>query len=272
MMGDMRHKLALVGAGKMGGALVRALLAREVLTPADIIAADVQQAAREALVASCPGVATTGDAAQAAGESAVLLIAVKPQDFDAALAPVAAARPPDQLIVSVMAGVRISRLAGLFGEDAPIVRVMPNIVCEVSEGAFGYAASAHVTGGQKATIDLWLNSIGVAEELPETLLDAVTGLSGSGPAFAAVFIDALADGGVAAGLPRAQAQRLAAQTVLGAARWVLKQGHPAELKEKVTSPGGTTVAGLRELEAGGLRSAVMEAVVAAARRAAELGD
>lgn len=272
MTGDTRHKLALVGAGKMGGALVRALIAREVLKPEDIIAADVQEPARDALAASCPGVATTAEAAHAAQGAAVLLIAVKPQDFDAALAPVVGARPPEQLIVSVMAGVPIRRLAGLFGDQTPIIRVMPNIVCEVYEGAFGYAAGPHVTGGQKAMLDLWLNSIGVAEEFAEELLDAVTGLSGSGPAFAALFIDALADGAVAAGMTRAKAQRLAAQTVLGAARWVLKEGHPADLKEKVASPGGTTIAGLRELEARGLRSAVMEAVVAAARRAGELGD
>lgn len=272
MTGEMRCELALIGAGKMGGALVRALVTREALRPGDIIAADVHPDARDALGASCPGIATTADAAQAAASAPVLMIAVKPQDLEAALAPAVAARPPHQLVVSVMAGVPIRRLADLLGEQTPIVRVMPNIVCEVYEGAFGYAVCPHVTDGQRAKVALWLNSIGVAEEFPEELLDAVTGLSGSGPAFAALFIDALADGGVAAGMPRAQAQRLAAQTALGAARWVLESGHPAQLKENVASPGGTTIAGLRELEARGLRSAVIEAVVAAARRAQELGD
>ena len=270
-MAQYRYKLGVAGAGKMGSALIKALVAREALRQQDIIAADVQPSAREGLLASCPQVTAVAEVAQAAADADVLLIAVKPQHFEAALEPAVAARPDGQLIVSVMAGIPISRIASLFGDHAPIVRAMPNIVCEVAEGAFGYAVNAHVSDEQKALVDLWLNSIGTAEELPEELLDAVTGLSGSGPAFAAMFIEALADGGVAAGLPRNVAQRLAAQTVLGAARWILEHDGPAQLKDMVCSPAGTTIAGVRALETGGIRAATMEAVIAAARRSQELG-
>lgn len=256
----------------MGRALIRALLANGLLTAEAITAADVQPAAREALLAACPGVTVTDRTEVVAAGCDVLLVAVKPQDFEAALQPAVPVRPLGQLVVSIMAGVPLSRLAALFGADAPLIRVMPNILCEVGEGAFGWAANARVSPEQKALVAGWLNGIGCAEELKEDLLDAVTGLSGSGPAFAAVFLEGLADGGVAAGLPRAVAQRLAAKTLQGVGRWVLAPdtGGPADLKDLVTSPGGTTVSGLRALEAGGARSAALEAVLAAAKRAREL--
>lgn len=265
-----RYKLGLIGAGKMGGALVRALLSRRQLQAAEVIAADPSTEARKRLEQACPGVTAVPDAT-ATANAETLMVAVKPQDFATAVAPVAAVRPPEQLVVSVMAGVRLARLGELLGAHSPIIRVMPNIVCEVAEGAFGYATSGTVTAAQRDLVHGWLNSIGVAEELPEGLLDAVTGLSGSGPAFVALVIEALADGGVAAGLPRQVAQRLAAQTVLGAARWVLTRDGPSVLKDMVCSPAGTTIAGLRKLEAAGLRSALMEAVVAATERSRELG-
>jgi pyrroline-5-carboxylate reductase len=264
-------QLGVIGAGKMGGALIRALIARGEVQPDQVIAADVVPMAREAIANACPGVTVVADLAEAVAKSAVLVVAVKPQDFEKALAPMKGSFPQGQLVVSIMAGVPLSRIAAVVGEGVPVVRVMPNIVCEVAEGAFGYAANEHVNGAQKALLDEWLNLIGAAEELKEDLLDAVTGLSGSGPAFVALFIEALADGGVAAGLPRKVAQRLAAQTALGAAKWVLECDGPAALKDMVCSPAGTTIAGVRALEAGGLRSATIEAVVAAAQRSRELG-
>ncbi len=270
-MADATYQLGVVGAGKMGGALIRSLIARGALTANQIIAADLVPAAREALQKACPEVTVVADAAQVVSQSAVVLIAVKPQDFETALAPAVSAQPSGQLVVSIMAGVPIARVAKLFGADAPILRVMPNLACEVAEGAFGYAANEHVTDDQKALVDGWLNSVGAAEELKESLLDAVTGLSGSGPAFVAIFIEALADGGVAAGLPRKVAQRLAAQTVLGTAKWVVECDGPALLKDMVCSPAGTTITGVRELEAAGFRSAAIEAVVAATERSRELG-
>jgi pyrroline-5-carboxylate reductase len=254
----------------MGSALVRGLVGRQALDAGQIIVTDVQPAALEALEASCPGVTVTRDVTQVAAQAQALLIAVKPQDAAAALVPLTGARPTGQLVISIMAGVPIARLSEMLGPDSAIVRAMPNVACEVLEGAFGYATNEHVTAEQAAQVAAWFGALGVAERLPEKLLDAVTGLSGSGPAFAALFIEALADGGVAAGLPRAVAQRLAAQTVLGSARWVLDKDGPAALKDAVCSPSGTTIAGVRQLESAGLRSGVIEAVVAATARSREL--
>jgi len=158
------------------------------------------------------------------------------------------------------------------GDGPCIVRVMPNICCTVGAAASAFAADGDVSDEQIEFVDALLSAAGEVVAVREELLDAVTGLSGSGPAFAAVFIEALADGGVKAGLPREQAQKLAAQTVLGAARWLLETGAgPAQLKDLVTSPGGTTIAGLAALEERGLRAATMSAVVAAAERSKELG-
>jgi len=149
--------------------------------------------------------------------------------------------------------------------------VMPNILCTVRESASAYATGPEVTEEQQAWIESLLGSAGLVLRVEERLLDAVTGLSGSGPAFAAVFCEALADGGVAAGLPRPVAVQLAAQVLLGTGRWVLEHGSPAQLKDAVTSPAGTTIAGLQALESGGLRSAALQAVRAAAQRSSELG-
>ena len=270
-MPDFAYKLGVVGAGKMGGALIRALVARNQLQPGKIAAVDSFPRALEQLRADCPDVVATDDLSLVAASSEILLIALKPQVFDSALQPVKGPRPAGQTLVSIMAGVSIARIVDYFGPATPVIRSMPNVCCEVAQGAFGYSASEHVSPEHRALVGCWFNAIGAAEELPESLLDAVTGLSGSGPAFVAVFIEALADGGVAAGLPRHVAQRLAAQTVLGASSWVMEQGGPAQLKDMVCSPAGTTITGLRALEARGLRSATIEAVVAAAERSRQLG-
>jgi pyrroline-5-carboxylate reductase len=267
-MNSPAYALGVLGAGKMGSALVRGLVRRQALDASQIIVTDVQPAALEALAEACPGVTVTAEVAQVAAHAEALLVAVKPQDAEAALVPLT--RPAGQLVISIMAGVPIARLTEMLGAGCAIVRAMPNVVCEVLEGAFGYATNEHVTGSQAAQVAAWFGALGVAERLPEKLLDAVTGLSGSGPAFVALFIEALADGGVAAGLPRPVAQRLAAQTVLGSARWVLDKAGPAALKDAVCSPAGTTIAGVRQLEAAGLRSGVIEAVVAATARSREL--
>ena len=271
-MAEWAYKLGVIGAGKMGKALVCSLARARALEPGQIVATDVQPAALVALAAACPGAATTGDVADLVASSEILLVAVKPQDFEAAVRPVAGERAAGQLIVSIMAGVRIERIARVLGPDTPIVRVMPNIPCEVAEGAFGYAPNEHVSEAHLALVGDWLNRIGAAERVSEKQLDAVTGLSGSGPAFVALMIEGLADGGVAAGLPRAVAQRLAAQTVLGAGKWVRDMGGPAALKDAVSSPAGTTIEGIRELERQGVRSAALEAVVVASRKASELGQ
>ena len=178
---------------------------------------------------------------------------------------------PEHLIVSIAAGVSIATLEAGLGPDRRIVRVMPNTPALVGEGASGYCLGTHARESDEATVRKCLDSVGRAYRVPESLLDAVTGLSGSGPAFVYVMIEALSDGGVRVGLPRDVATTLAAQTVLGAAKMVLETGlHTGVLKDQVTSPGGTTIAGLHALERGGVRAALIDAVEAATRRSAEL--
>jgi pyrroline-5-carboxylate reductase len=175
-------------------------------------------------------------------------------------------------VVSIAAGITLAELERMLAPGTRVVRVMPNTPCLVGCGASGYALGAAATKADGELVNEILFSIGISFLLPEQLLDAVTGLSGSGPAFVALVIEALADGGVLCGLPRDTALRLAAQTVLGAARLVLETGkHPAQLKDMVASPAGTTIEGLKVLEEKGLRAALIQAVEAAARRSKELG-
>lgn len=270
---DSAVTVAVVGVGKMGGALIQAFIGRDMLSPEQIVAADKSPPARDAIAAEFPSLSVHAEASTAVAEGDVLIVCVKPQDFAKAFSGAVEVQPEDQLVVSIMAGTTIDEITTVFGEKTAVIRAMPNVCCEVAEGAFGYAPNEHVTDEQIAMVDRWFNGIGAAEKLSEKLLDAVTGLSGSGPAFVATFIEALADGGVAAGLPRNVAQRLAAQTVLGTAKCVLENDQgPAELKDAVCSPAGTTISGMRRLEKDALRSAAMEAVVAAAKRSQELGD
>jgi pyrroline-5-carboxylate reductase len=217
------------------------------------------------------GVAAAADARDLVERARTVLLAVKPQALPELLSPLEGAFQPEQLVISIAAGVTLARLRELLGESVPIVRVMPNVLCTVREGASAYAAGPEVTPQQLALVDSLLGSVGLVRRVEEHLLDAVTGLSGSGPAFAAVFCEALADGAVAAGLPRALALELAGQVLIGTGRWVLDNGSPALLKDQVTSPAGTTAAGLEALESGGLRAAALQAVRAAAARSEELG-
>jgi pyrroline-5-carboxylate reductase len=178
----------------------------------------------------------------------------------------------ETLLVSIASGVTLSRLQELLGTGRRIVRVMPNTPCLVHACAAGITAGEHATESDTIMVKALFDAVGLAVVVPEKLIDAVTGLSGSGPAYGYVLIEALADGGVKMGLPRALAQALAAQTLLGAAKMVLETGlHPGALKDAVASPAGTTIAGLHELEKAGVRAALMNAVEAAARRAQEMG-
>ncbi|MCA9267308.1 MAG: pyrroline-5-carboxylate reductase, partial [Planctomycetales bacterium] len=200
----------------------------------------------------------------------VVFLAVKPQNA-AAVAAELHDGLGDALLVSIVAGVTLAQLQEWFGADR-VVRVMPNTPCLVGQCAAAFSAAAGARPEDRACVEQLLKSVGLAFELPERLLDAVTGLSGSGPAFVYLFIEALSDGGVQMGLPRHVATALAAQTVKGAAELVLQTGeHPAALKDKVASPGGTTIAGLATLEAAAVRGGVIAAVAAATRRSQELG-
>lgn len=260
-----------IGAGKMATALARGLIRSGVASPDRLAASDPSEPVRDLFEAETGIAAATSNRA-VCDAADVLVLAVKPQTMPAVLAelgPIAGDRP---LVVSVAAGIRIEAMAAAFGADSRIVRVMPNTPSLVAQGASAYCLGPNATPADEALVRLGLESIGRCVRVAEPLMDAVTGLSGSGPAFAYVFIEALSDGGVRMGLPRDVASLLAAQTVLGAARMILETGrHPGVLKDEVTSPGGTTIAGLHAIERGALRAAVINAVEAATLRSAELG-
>jgi pyrroline-5-carboxylate reductase len=202
----------------------------------------------------------------------IVIFAVKPQIIDFVAKEIATKLGKTKLIVSVAAGVPLARIEANLEKGARVVRVMPNIPCVVGAGAAGYAGGTHATGADLENVGAILNSFGIGLPVEEKYLDAVTGLSGSGPAYVFVFIEALADGGVQVGLSREVALKLALQTVYGAARMAIESTkHLGELKDEVTSPGGTTIAGLYALEQKGFRGAVMNAIVNATRRSQELG-
>lgn len=270
MPAPYHYALGVIGVGNMGAALVAGFVKREVLAPGEVCLCDLA-AERVATLSGELGVVAADDARALVSQSGAVLLAVKPQSLPDLLASLSGAFHDDQLVISIAAGVTLAKLRSLIGEGVALVRVMPNILCTVQESASAYAPSPEVSSEQLAFVDSLLASVGLALPVEEKLLDAVTGLGGSGPAFAAVFCEALADGGVAAGLPRQMAERLAAQVLVGTGRWILEKGSPAQLKDQVTSPAGTTIAGLQRLEAGGLRAAALRAVVAAADRSAELG-
>lgn len=269
--GDKTYRLGLIGAGVMGRALLASAIRENIVANREVIASDPSSACRaevESMVC-----AATDDNGEVARNSETLLVAVKPQIIGEVLRDLRADLREGQLLISIAAGVSIAALREMVGDAPRIVRVMPNICCTVGASASAFAADGDVTCDQIEFVDALLSAAGEVVAVREELLDAVTGLSGSGPAFVAVFIEALTDGGVKAGLPREQAQKLAAQTALGAARWLLEtDSGPADLKNLVTSPGGTTIAGLAALEERGLRAAAMSAVVAAAERSKELGE
>ena len=266
------QRIGFIGAGQMATALAQGFVKAGLTAPDALLASDPLAAARERFAAAT-GARTTTENAQVLAQQDVVFLAVKPQQMAGVLTELRGRADARTLIVSIAAGVRLSVLAeGLGGEKVPLVRVMPNTPCLVGQGASAYCLGGHATAEHGQLVKQLLGSVGIAYQVEEKLLDAVTGLSGSGPAFVYVIIEALSDGGVRMGLPRDVATALAAQTVRGAAEMVLKTGeHTGVLKDRVTSPGGTTIAGLQALEAGGLRAALMGAVEAAARRSMELG-
>jgi len=267
----LKQRIGFIGAGQMATALGQGFVKAELVAGEKIVAGDPVAEARERF-ARATGGRTTADNLEAVAGADVLFLAVKPQQMAAVLEGLRGKVTAEKLVVSIAAGVRLGVLAEGLGDDVRLVRVMPNTPCLVGQGACGYCLGAKATAEDGRLVDELLGSVGVAYQVDEKLLDAVTGLSGSGPAFVYLVVEALSDGGVRMGLPRPVATALAAQTVLGAAQMVLATGeHTGVLKDRVTSPGGTTIAGIQALESGGLRAALMAAVEAATRRSIELG-
>jgi pyrroline-5-carboxylate reductase len=265
-------KIAFLGAGNMAEALVKGLLAAGTASADEIVCAEPRAERREELRRR-HGVAVTASNVDAVRQAHILVLSVKPQILDALLEEIAPAVDPSKLVVSIAAGVPIAAMARRLGPAARIVRTMPNTPALVGEGATALSRGPHATDADLGQAVALFEAVGTAVVVEEHLLDAVTGLSGSGPAFVFLAIEALADGGVKAGLPRHVALVLAAQTVVGAGRLVLETGdHPGKLKDQVTSPAGTTIAGVHALEAAGFRAALMAAVEAATRRSRELGE
>ena len=262
--------VGFIGAGQMATALAKGFVAAGTLPPQAIVACDVVPSSAKRFEEQT-GARLGASSREVAEQSSIVFLAVKPQQMNQAMADLRAVLRPDHLIVSIAAGVSLKTMTAGLGETARLIRVMPNTPCLVGCGASAFSRGSKATDEDAAVVHRLLSNVGIASEVPEKLLDAVTGLSGSGPAYVYQIIEALSDGGVRMGLPRDTATNLAAQTVLGAAQMVLStRQHPGSLKDAVTSPGGTTIAGLHELERGGLRGILMNAVEAATLRAREL--
>jgi pyrroline-5-carboxylate reductase len=265
------RKIGFVGGGNMAGALVRGLLHSGTVTAEQIRVSDVKEE-RLAELRAKHGVETTADNEELCRWADVVVIAVKPQIVDRILAPIAAALDDGSVVVSIAAGVPIEAIEARLPAGARVVRAMPNTAAMALAGATAIAPGSHATAHDIEVARALFEAVGRCVVLDESLLDAVTGLSGSGPAYVMLMIEALADGGVKVGLGRDTALLLAAQTVYGAAKLQLDTGeHPGRLKDMVTSPGGTAIAGLHTLEAGGLRRTLIDAVEVASARSAELG-
>lgn len=267
----LQPRVGFVGAGKMATALARGLCQAAFTTPDRIVASDVSIAARESFTARS-GARCVDSNVEVLAHSDIIVLAVKPQHFRHILGELKAQFGPQHLVVSIAAGVALETMTAILGQGQRLVRVMPNTPCLVGASASAFCLGGAASPEDGRLVSRLLEGVGIAFELPEHLIDSVTGLSGSGPAFVCLVIEALADGGVKMGLGRDVALKLAAQTVLGTARMVLETGeHPAALKDAVASPGGTTIAGLHELERGALRGCLMNAVEAATLRSRELG-
>jgi len=265
-------RIGFIGAGRMAQALAEGFLQKGVVTPDFLMASDISAPVRERFRAAT-GAAVIADNLEVVRQQEVIFLAVKPQAMNDLLRELAGRVSPDQLIVSIAAGISLAKMESALGTNCRVVRVMPNTPCLVGQGAAGYALGTRATEGDGKLVGELLSAVGVAVRVEERLMDAVTALSGSGPAFAYLMIEVMADAGVRHGLPRDTARLLAAQTLKGAAEMVLVTGSPpAVLKEQVTSPGGTTIAGLVAMESAGFRGAVFAAVQAAAERSAQLGE
>ncbi len=266
-----QQTFAFIGAGNMAGALIRGLIGTGSVTAPQIVAADPDGERLTALRSEL-GIRVTGDNGNAVDGAAVIVLATKPQVFPQVLAGLDGALPADALLISIAAGISTAFIERALPDGARVVRTMPNTPALVGAGATAIAAGRHATDEDLALTETLFDSVGVSVRVPEASIDAVTGLSGSGPAYVFAMIEALRDAGVREGLPEETALLLASQTVFGAAKLLLEeQAAPEALRERVTSPGGTTRAGLDALARAGFEDALAGAVRAATRRSAELG-
>ncbi len=254
--------IGFIGLGNMASAIIRGLLAKGVVSAADIYGADVSEGAVHT-AAQTYGIHAGTDNGTVAAAADILFLAVKPIYMEEAILQVRKALRPGTIVISIAAGKSLAFLADHFQrEDIKLVRCMPNVAALCLEAATGVSPAENVTEAEKEKVLSLLSSFGTAQMVPERLMDAVVGVGGSSPAYAFLFMEALADGAVAAGMPRDQAYTFAAQSLLGSAKMVLEGGHPAVLKDMVCSPGGTTIQALQVLEEQGFRGAIMDAVAA----------
>jgi pyrroline-5-carboxylate reductase len=276
-----QHRIGIIGLGKMTGAILKGLLASQSVQTSQVWAvASTPQSQRHKAEEWGITTYTPSEYAPALAQTDLVLLGVKPTLAPEALATLkqhgqSHGFKPNQgtLLVSVVAGLSLSQLEQLTGGGLPIVRAMPNVPALVQAGVTAFCTNTWVSPSQQAVVEALFQAVGLVHHLPESQLNAITGLSGSGPAYILTLIEALTDAGVAAGLPRAVAQHIVPQLVLGTAKWVQQTGqHPAVLKDTVVTPAGTTAAGLRVLEQAGVRSALIEAVLAATERSAQLGS
>ena len=264
-------RLGFIGAGNMAEAMIRGIIGNQVVQPDQIIASDVSAERKEHL-SSAFDIRIAADNVSLVDQSSVIFLAVKPQAVPAVLKDISANAGAETLLISIAAGVPVKTLAAGLPKGPRIVRTMPNTPATVMEGAMAIASDSPARPEDLETVETLFRPIGRTVRIEEKLIDAVTGLSGSGPAYVFMILEALADGGVKMGLPRDVAETLAAQTLMGSAKLFLEtRTNPGQLKCMVTSPGGTTISGIHELEKGGLRASLMNAVEAATLRSMELG-
>lgn len=270
--GGVQTKIGFIGAGNMAEALIKGIMSAGLSSKEEIIAGEASAERRE-LIARTHGIKVTSDNVEVVRNANLIMLALKPNNVAMVMDELKPYLTTDHLLISIAAGIRISQIESKLNYGVRVIRVMPNQPCLVGASASAFALGKSAKPEDKDAVIRILQSVGISFQVEEKLLDAVTGLSGSGPAFVYVVIEAMADGGVLAGLPRNIAVKLAAQTVLGAAKTILDtNAHPGIMKDIVASPAGTTIEGLLVLEQAGVRGAFMEAVEAAAKKSKELGE
>jgi len=266
-----RKKLGFIGGGNMGEALVRGVLNAGIIDSARIIVSDISEERRKYL-ADEYAIALSTSNKDITTQADVIILAVKPQNMAEVLEDIRGNVKDDHLLISIMAGVKLASISAKLKKEVSLIRVMPNTPALILQGASAIALGPGATELHRNLAYSIFSAVGIVVEVEEKLLDAVTGLSGSGPAYIFLVIEALTDGGVLAGLPRPIAQKLAVQTTIGAAKLISETGrHPANLKDQITSPAGTTIHGLNVLESGGMRGLLMQALQKATLRSLELG-